>query len=885
MSEWVGLGVDLAVHLALLGYWAAHYDVNVQTHGLSDSLGDLLLVTFPLRVGLLLACLAQTKLARRAAWRSRRLLRAKLALPKAVVFCLWTVSSMYALLKALSRVVESAESDYDVELPNRLFYSTCLVTMILAFVSGRVVNWRFASTYDECQQARCVLRKQRRGGDSLSASNPSDGLEQPLLRPPPPSSSSSRAVNNEADQFAFQFTPQSYLVAQHPIETVSDHDSDDDSSSDEEDMSNEHSKQQLSKSLRTSERHRRIRERRRKKKEDKTQKLKTGASLRELGRFTLPDAVHLSFALICLVVAAIAGAFIPKYTGEVINHVSGADPDREAFEHSVYMLTLSAIVNGVFSGARGATFTVVFSRMNIRLRKALYRALLNLDQSFFDTTKLGDLSSRLNTSTTTVSDQITLNVNVLLRSLMEGGIVLVLMFRLSWRLSFLSLAAIPLLTIVSSLYLDYYRKLMGLTTDALADTSGFAEEALGAIGTVRDFGARRSERRVYSEELGWFYQLNLKQSIAYTGFALTWTAIPSLITAVTLWEGGKLVLNNEPGTPCGEGGTLCSGDLVSFMLYSSSLSNSLSSIGVIYSGLASALGAADKIFDLLRQKPKVIPKGDEIPEDEQEVIGGLEEPFTGTVELRDVCFRYPTRPTVLVLDKFNLKVDQGQVVALVGESGGGKSSVIRLILHHYAPESGEVLVNGRPVGDYEQRVLRRRLSVVNQEPTLFARSVLRNIVYGLEGCEDEPSFEEVVAAAKLAHAHDFIMKLPKKYATLIGERGSTLSGGQKQRLCIARALVRKPRILLLDESTSALDAESEAKVLEALDDVMHSGDGMSVVVVAHRLSTIKNADKIVVVDKGAVAEQGSHDQLLKLGGKYSDLVKRQIEQASAVLQE
>jgi ATP-binding cassette subfamily B (MDR/TAP) protein 9 len=294
-------------------------------------------------------------------------------------------------------------------------------------------------------------------------------------------------------------------------------------------MANESSRQKMSKNMRKSERSRRFRERRRKTKEDKANKLETGASLRELLRFSAPDAFHLAFAFCCLVVAAVAGAFIPRYTGQVINHVSGATPDRAAFQHSVYMLTWSAIVNGIFSGARGATFTVVFSRFNIRLRRALYRALLNLDQGFYDTSKVGELSSRLSNSTTTVSDQITLNINVLLRSLMEGGIVLFLMFRLSWRLSMLSLAAIPLLTLISSLYLEFYRKLMNTTNDALADTSGFAEEALGAIGTVRDFGARRSERRVYLEELQWFYELNLRQVSFLLGSQLWEVPIFSII--------------------------------------------------------------------------------------------------------------------------------------------------------------------------------------------------------------------------------------------------------------------------------------------------------------------------------------------------------------------
>jgi ATP-binding cassette subfamily B (MDR/TAP) protein 9 len=707
---------------------------------------------------------------------------------------------------------------------------------------------------------------------------------------------------------------------------ISDHESDDDSSSDDEafvvtspnnqeeedtsvvlvpdDLHRRISSQQdeaihrasesgklKSVKMRVSERGRRVRERRRQTKEEKDQKLPTGASIRELLRFAAPDVPLLAWAFFCLVIAAVAGAFVPRFTGQVINHVSGSDPDREAFKSSVLKLTLAAIVSGIFAGLRGATFTVAMARMNVRLRRALYKALLNQDQGFFDSTKIGELTSRLNNSTTTVSDQIALNINVFLRSMVEGAIVLVLMFRLSWRLSFLSFAAIPLMTLISAVYGEFYRKLSNQANDALADTSGVAEEALGSISTVRDFGARRAERKVYAEELSFFYKLNLKEAFAYSGFAFTWTGIPALITALTLWEGGKLVLDREPGTACGENGSLCSGDLVSFMLYSQSLSNSIDSVGGIFTGIAGALGAADKIFDLLRRQPKVAVLGDteqDDADDMQLIVGNnqivpvtsqlvMDQQQGGSIELQNVTFRYPSRKSIIVLKDFSVRVDSGRTVALVGASGSGKSSVIKLVLHHYEPEKGKVSICGRPVNEYVQRDLRRLMSVVGQEPTIFGRSVLRNIVYGLEGEPDEPSFEQVVEAAKLANAHDFIMKLPKGYATLLGERSSsTISGGQKQRICIARALVRKPRILLLDESTSALDAESEHMVMESLDRIMKSGK-LAVLVVAHRLSTIKDADNIVVLQDGKVVEQGKHDQLLEKGGKYSELVKRQLQ--------
>lgn len=345
------------------------------------------------------------------------------------------------------------------------------------------------------------------------------------------------------------------------------------------------------------------------------------------------------------------------------------------------------------------------------------------------------------------------------------------------------------------------------------------------------------------------------------------TFLTAAVVAGVLFYGGSLVLD----------GVMSAGALVSFMLYQQSLSASFQSLGDVFSALSAAVGAADKVVELINKKPAFEERGSEEPDT-----------FVGHLELRDVSFSYPARPSSMVLNNFNLTVQPGEVVALVGPSGGGKSSIVKLLERQYLPSSGAVLVDGRDLGSYQPGWLKRKMALVSQEPVLYARSIKRNIIYGMETEDGVPESEvptqnEIEEAARLANAHDFICALPEQYDTECGERGVQLSGGQKQRLAIARALVRKPSVLLLDEATSALDADSEAVVQEALDRTMV---GRTVLVIAHRLSTVQGADRIVVIKKGTVVEMGTHEDLLERQGAYALLVKRQMtrSQSSASLQ-
>lgn len=577
-----------------------------------------------------------------------------------------------------------------------------------------------------------------------------------------------------------------------------------------------------------------------------------------------PDAPILLLAFTAGAAAALGQALIPYYTGRIIDYAS-IDPDPTAFRHTTLKLLYVAAACAVFTGIRGGLFTISMTRLNVRLRRRLFHSLTCQDSGFFDTTKTGEITSRLAADTTTVSDQISLNLNVMLRSTTQAAMVLAFMFTASWRLSVVTFVMVPVVMAICKVYGRYYRKLSKKVQSELAEANSVAEEALGSMATVKSHAAEGSTNAAYARKLEAFYSLQKREAAAYAAYMATSTFLSAAVVAGVLFYGGSLVL-------CG---AMSAGALVSFMLYQQSLSAAFQALGDVFSALSAAVGAADKVIELMQRQPAVPAAGKLTPPE-----------FGGQLELRDVNFSYPARPQSLVLRNFNLSIDPGEVVALVGPSGGGKSSVVKLLQRFYLPTTGRVLVDGRDVGVYDPGWLRRRMALVSQEPVLYARSVRRNILFGLEADDGVPPHEipsdnDVEEAAKLANAHDFVMALPAGYDTDCGERGVQLSGGQKQRLAIARALVRRPAVLLLDEATSALDADSEAAVQEALDRTMV---GRTVLVIAHRLSTVQGASRIVVVSGGTVVEVGTHQELLDRGEAYAALVRRQLSGGTSTAQ-
>jgi len=488
-------------------------------------------------------------------------------------------------------------------------------------------------------------------------------------------------------------------------------------------------------------------------------------------------------------------------------------------------LVLASMLGGVFGGIRGAIFTILSARVNVRLRLELMDSLLSQDISFFELTRTGDLTSRLSSDTTLVGSQVTVNVSIFLRSIVRAAGVLVFMFLISWQLSLLAFITIPAVTVLSKWYGRYIRRISKLQQKKLAEGNAVSESAISAMATVRAFGAETVELDDFEKCMLSYLDLNTKNAMATLGYAMCIQALPQLVKALVLFYGGLLVQSDGPDHITG-------GELITFVLYLTSLSESFNSLGSIFASITRAVGAADKVFELMRREPRLTPPStlDEEALDamskpgmlgfqntktrEQKARGQKPATCDGEVVLSNVEMRYPVRPQRVVLDGMDLTISSGSIVALVGHSGSGKSSVVSLIQHLYEPTKGQVLIDGVDVRELNPEWLSRHVSVVSQEPTLFARSVRQNIIYGLEGGPEEPTQEEIEEAARLANAASFIERLPLGYDTDIGERGVQLSGGQKQRVAIARALVRKPRILLLDEATSALDAESEGVASE-----------------------------------------------------------------------
>jgi ABC transporter fused permease/ATP-binding protein len=558
-----------------------------------------------------------------------------------------------------------------------------------------------------------------------------------------------------------------------------------------------------------------------------------------------PEWLRLFAGCLCLLIGNAASLIFPQGIRLVVDAASNGSLSHTVDQVSTWMIVISLIFGFSMAGS-SILVGVAGERIAANLRQRLFGAILKQEIEFFDVRRTGELMSRLSSDSSTINTAITTNLAMALRSLTSaaGGIAFLLFT--SPVLTALMLAVVPATSLSAWISGRRIRRLSREVQDALAAASEVAEDAIAGVRTVRTFDGEEREVGRYSQFVDRAFQMAKRRIVVGASFTAAASFGSYTAVVVVFWYGGHLLSE----------GKMTVGALTSFLVYAMTVAVAVGGLGDLWADLMRALGAAERIFEIIDRQPSMPAVRGRLPTAE------------GKVELCAVHFAYPTRPDVVVLAGVDLVLEPGEVVAVVGPSGAGKSTITALISRFYDPLSGNVLLDGQDIRHLDPRWVRRQVGVVAQEPVLFSTSIAENIRYG----RPDASRDEVEAATRAANVHGFVSALPLGYETSIGERGVQLSGGQRQRIAIARALLKDPRVLILDEATSALDAESEHLVQEALERLMR---GRTSIIIAHRLSTVIAADRVIVMDAGRIVQSGSHTRLLGEEGLYRRLLERQ----------
>lgn len=580
----------------------------------------------------------------------------------------------------------------------------------------------------------------------------------------------------------------------------------------------------------------------------------------KLFHYLRPYRVQYIIGWIFLVLSTSVGFVFPILLGQLLGLSSGSQTSMAQAVDAIDLSNITTVASAlfilfggqaIFSYFRVVLFTNVTEKALRDLRADVFQKMMHLPMNFFNQHTVGELTSRLSSDITQIQETLRTTVAEFFRQLvMVVGGIAYLTF-VSWKLALIMFATVPVITIVAVFFGRFIKRLSKEAQDITAESNAIAEESLMGIGNIKAFTNEGFLIGRFKKSIEEIRRLNIKSGV-WRGVFISFMVFCMFGAIVFIvWQGLLMTQGAHP--------ELSQGDLFSFLMVTLLMAASIGSLPDFYSGIQKTIGATEKLMNIINETP------------ENEVFKGTDRPeIHGSVEFQAVRFSYPQRSEIEVLKGVSFEIGTNQTLALVGTSGGGKSTIASLLLNYYKIDSGKILIDGNDTAQMDLKYLREHIAVVPQEVLLFAGTIKENIAFGKPGASDE----DIIEAAKKAHALDFIEGFTEGFETQVGDRGIQLSGGQKQRIAIARAILKNPTLLILDEATSALDAESERVVQTALDELMK---GRTSIVIAHRLSTIRKANKILVMQQGAIVESGTHESLLEKQGAYAELVKMQLE--------